>query len=383
MKKLFVVCLIMLSVICAGCEQNYQIATQARPILEKSLVLSFISSTNNKADILFVIDNSASTLNVQTEIQNALSSFTQPLWNSGLDFQVGVISTDSYMSSQWFSNGWNTQECTNGSSVSNGDCSVGGIAARLKPYVGFTGTKGAGHLLHKTSNRFIAKNNYQNFSDFDTAFKGNARLGTGGWPIESSILSILKALESSVLQSYNSGFVRQNAALQIVTFPVAEATNNFGGGDEFGPRAAHQTSWGWDNIAIDSPSQRLSRLKNRLTALKGSLGRVRYDVVGDRTLLPNYAKAVKSIGQGEFLDYRSGNLLNQMQQISTGLIETVEALSNSVNLGSNVYEVMEVKIGEKILEEGEFSFNRNNGVLSVPKAVAQSNAGKKLLVIYR
>lgn len=49
----------------------------------------------NLADFLFVVDNSGSMSSFQTAISTAASAFTSVISNSGIDFKIGIVTTDS------------------------------------------------------------------------------------------------------------------------------------------------------------------------------------------------------------------------------------------------------------------------------------------------
>lgn len=357
--------------------------------------------SNRKVDILFVVDNSASTSDVQVEMRAALASFVTPLWDADIDFQLGVISTDSYMSYQWFSQGWNTEECSNGTggivpslrNPSNNTTVLGCPGAtvlddrRIKPYQGYkTSSKDQGHLLHKTPSIFLKRADYVNKESVRNDFESNITIGTGGWPIESSILSILAALNDSELNGfgYNRSFIRNDAALHVIAAPVAEASSSaFGRGDEFGPRTA-ASGWPFDNVSIDAPSARIARLKARLNTLKGGLTRVRFDVIGNQADLPNYASAVSSIGSGSFIQYTKGyGMSGQLESLATSLIENVSSLTRKLQLNAPIYRIVSATIGGRALRESEYTVNIQSGIFTLNEDVAASNDKKVLKVEYQ
>jgi hypothetical protein len=54
------------------------------------------ASVNNKLDILWVVDNSGSMANLQTNIANNFSAFIQDFASKSFDFQVAVTTTDAW-----------------------------------------------------------------------------------------------------------------------------------------------------------------------------------------------------------------------------------------------------------------------------------------------
>ena len=131
-----------------------------------------------RTDILFVIDDSGSMGEEQTNLQTNLDTFIQGLKDSPVanDFQVGVTTTSV--------TGW-----TGGSS---------GEAGRL------VGTPG---VLVGSSATFV--------SDFQAR---GAAVGTGGSGKEQGLLAMRRALSAPLIEvgGVNEGFLRQGARLAVV-----------------------------------------------------------------------------------------------------------------------------------------------------------------------
>jgi len=66
----------------------------AESIYYSSVLDSFTQSANASSDILFIVDNSCSMSTWQTHVANNFSSFINVFYNSAVDYQIGVISTD-------------------------------------------------------------------------------------------------------------------------------------------------------------------------------------------------------------------------------------------------------------------------------------------------
>jgi hypothetical protein len=62
------------------------------------------SVTNDKIDILFVVDNSGSMQPLQTNMLNNFNSFISNFITKGYDFQIGVTTTDAYLSMPQYDN---------------------------------------------------------------------------------------------------------------------------------------------------------------------------------------------------------------------------------------------------------------------------------------
>lgn len=62
------------------------------------------SVTNNKIDILFVVDNSGSMAPLQQNMLNNFNSFISSFVTKGYDFQIGVTTSDAYLSLSQFDN---------------------------------------------------------------------------------------------------------------------------------------------------------------------------------------------------------------------------------------------------------------------------------------
>lgn len=113
-----------------------------------------------KADFLFAVDNSISMENEQINLANAASTFSSVLDSSGLDFKLGVVTTDS------------------SALVDNGD------------FTGFTGDT----------------------SDFEAVVNG---LGTDGSRTESAIFQAEEALNTDGSVP-SAGFPRSDAQLSVI-----------------------------------------------------------------------------------------------------------------------------------------------------------------------
>jgi len=140
-----------------------------------------------KIDVLFCVDNSGSMSDNQQILADSFSGFINGFTNAGLDFHVGIITSDV--------------DSTNVSYWSN----------RLPDYQGAN----RGLLLTRySSDRFLT----QNTSGLVSKFEDNARVGTKGSGREQCLNSFLYAMEDSAIRAggWNHGFFREDSLLSFV-----------------------------------------------------------------------------------------------------------------------------------------------------------------------
>lgn len=130
------------------------------------------STANNKVDILFVIDNSGSMAPRQTALANSFSSFTSVFQSKGFDFHLAIITTDIR------------------------SAAAGGQAGE------FQGTPSV--IDTSTTN-------------WASTFTGNiTALGAGGNPNATALDAIELGLSTTLLNSTNTGFLRNKSHLAVV-----------------------------------------------------------------------------------------------------------------------------------------------------------------------
>lgn len=165
--------------------------------------------TNDKVDILFVIDNSGSMADNQANVASNFSSFISQFASRNLKFQIGVVSTDAYKvnwtspTSYTFASGTTGHwDCSSYTPVTN--CPYNGIS-----------NGGAGTLLHKTANSKILTPETTNYV---TQFQQNILLGTKGSGAEQGLISTMLALSPARTQvgAWNNEFVRDGAYLAVI-----------------------------------------------------------------------------------------------------------------------------------------------------------------------
>lgn len=144
---------------------------------------------NDKIDILFMVDNSGSMADEQAILAQSFQEFISKFTDKKLDFQVGVITTDTTLSGSWWSN-------PNGS------------------YKNITNAGPGSLLAYKTNERILRPSTV----DVVTKFQQNSKLGTDGSGAEAGLKATTIALSEAMLGSggYNEGFVRADAMLAVI-----------------------------------------------------------------------------------------------------------------------------------------------------------------------
>ena len=134
------------------------------------------SVTNNKVDFLWVIDNSGSMAPKQTKLSNGFDSFSQVFTSKGFDFHMAILTTDTR---------------------ALGTGQAGNFQG--SPTVITTSTPG-----------------------FSATFKSNVQVGFLGDSAAKALDAILLGLSSSLLSGVNTGFLRSDAHLAVITLSDAD-----------------------------------------------------------------------------------------------------------------------------------------------------------------
>ncbi len=130
----------------------------------------FTQLASPQADVLFVVDNSCSMQEEQRELGNNLSSFLAFAQSEGIDYQIAVTTTDV---------------------DSNGE---------------------AGRFVQRGGTRIITPQT----PNADQAFRANVNLGTSGSGRERGLEAAYLALSDPLINTYNMGFLRTDAALAVI-----------------------------------------------------------------------------------------------------------------------------------------------------------------------
>jgi len=140
--------------------------------LNPTVTDTFQQLANPKADVLFVVDNSCSMREEQNSLGSNLGSFLTFATQQGIDFQLGVTTTDV---------------------ASNGE---------------------AGRFVEEgPQNVRIITPNTPNGS---AAFSSNVNLGTSGSADEQGLEAAYLALKDPLINTWNAGFLRTDAALAVI-----------------------------------------------------------------------------------------------------------------------------------------------------------------------
>lgn len=159
-------------------------------VSEKQETFTPVYTINDKVDLLFVVDNSGSMAQEQQNLADSFENFIQQFSERNLQFQIGVISTDTVSNMSW----WDVNNNT-------------------RPYYQIS-NNGRGSLLAKLGNDKIITPSSSNYIQ---QFKDNVQLGIGGSGAEAGLLAVTLALGDLLGEGmWNEGFVRKDAFLGII-----------------------------------------------------------------------------------------------------------------------------------------------------------------------
>jgi hypothetical protein len=143
--------------------------TPDNEVVRRSQTDTFYQSATDMVDILWVIDNSLSMADEQAEVADKFGNFIENIESTGLDFHVGVITTD--------------MESTE---------------------------IGRGQLLGDPS--YLTRDD----PDYISAFQERVQVGIGGSDREKGLDAAISALTEPLISSSNAGFLRDGAVLSII-----------------------------------------------------------------------------------------------------------------------------------------------------------------------
>lgn len=151
------------------------------------------ASTDNRIDVLFVIDNSGSMGTSQTNLANNFPAFIQKFAEKNYDFRIAVTTTDAYLALPAWASYYGQSPTPS---------AYEGLAQSYKArFRDGRGTNHSGFYLLTPS-----------VPNYETHFITNIMQGTGGNGDERSFQSFRAALESP----HNSGFVRLGGFLSVI-----------------------------------------------------------------------------------------------------------------------------------------------------------------------
>ncbi len=204
-------------------------STGGVPVVRQDDQFAVPVATAPKIDVLFCVDNSGSMSDNQQILADSFSGFINGFTNAGLDFHVGIITSDVDSNNTSY---WRT---------------------RLPDYQGAN----RGLLLTRySSDRYLT----QNTSGLVSKFEDNARVGIKGSGREQCLNSFLYAMEDSALRAggWNHGFFREDSLLSFVV--VSDENEDISNGETI--------------------EARVDRLKARVAALSGAASRgSRFDFI--------------------------------------------------------------------------------------------------------
>jgi len=149
-----------LALVCVGCSQEQQIfRDRTREV--------FYQEPSDDVDILWVVDNSQSMADIQAKVGEGFSDFIEGLEEVGVDFHIGVVTTD------------------------------------MDHYEQAGMLQGVPQIITPDT------------EDFGAVFAERVQVGTDGSNMEKGIDTAYKALTSPMIFEANAGFRRKGAALMI------------------------------------------------------------------------------------------------------------------------------------------------------------------------
>ncbi|MBH23300.1 MAG: hypothetical protein CMH57_02330 [Myxococcales bacterium] len=164
----------------------------------------------NKVDILWVVDNSGSMCEEQADLRENFNAFVQELVDVGADFQLAVITTDMEDPSQSgrFQNEPNNdpgggQQCNVIVDISQ--CPTPANGQELPP------------LIIKSSDpRYQDSEGNPDVEKIQRDFGCSATTGTTGTGFEMGLEAARRALSPALTESFNAGFLREDAFLAVI-----------------------------------------------------------------------------------------------------------------------------------------------------------------------
>lgn len=150
-------------------------------------------SSDSKIDILWVVDNSGSMQSSQDNLAQNFPTFIQEFSSRGLDFQLAVTATDSFIALSNMTNLYNALSPTHYLRQSS--------QASWAQFRDGGSTHSGVRILNPST------------PNLNTTFVTNASLGINGLGDERPLQSMKTSLRST---TYNSGFVRQNSFLAVI-----------------------------------------------------------------------------------------------------------------------------------------------------------------------
>lgn len=274
------------------------VACQEQSFKRARFTDEFKQSPSNEVDILWVIDNSISMMNEQQNVALGATDFIGQLEASGMDFHLGVISSDVDLENDT-----------------------------------------AGVLLGNPPVLDAATANYQ------TAFQSRVQLGTGGSDQEKGLQAAITSLSSPLADTRNAGFLRDGAMLNVVIVSDENDCSDSGalGGDSTGSDCYDR----YDELTS------VADLVRSLKVLKGDDAVVLSGIVGPEIIdgcedtVPGrrYYTAISMLGgvRADICQTDYSEMMSALGSVASGILTTFTLSKNAVE---DTIEVLVAPEGE-------------------------------------
>lgn len=268
---------------------------------------SFSQVPSNEVDVLWIVDNSTSMNEEQASVANAAADFTEQLESANMDFHLGVISTDvdptNANAGKLLGNPpYLTSECRNDGD--NSDC------------------------------------------QYSQQFQSRVLLGTTGSDQEKGLQAAINATTAPLSETYNAGFLRDDALLMII---ILSDENDCSDGGALGTGSTGEDCYnGYDQLLpVADLARQLRDIKNDTLgsvvmsgiigpdvvdncehAVPGKRYRTAIDILGGAEAdicLADYAPIMQSLG------LQASDLISLFQLTHAADVETIEVSVDPVD----------------------------------------------------
>lgn len=238
---------------------------------------TFEQAPSNEVDILWVVDNSVSMVQEQTAVANGAAQFVGHLETTGMDFHLGVMTTDL------------DETNVNAGAILNG------------------------YVSNATPN-YVAE------------FAQRVQVGTGGSDQEKGMQAVTTALLPPLSETKNVGFLRESASLAVI---IMSDENDCSDGGALGAAS--------DGEDCYSQYEKLTGIPDLVRDLKGikqgSIGSFSFsgiigpdaiDGCADAVPGKRYATAIEMIGgvRANICDAEYSSIMDSLGLIAAGILDT-------------------------------------------------------------
>lgn len=245
-------------------------------ILETSQGAYQGNTSNNKVDILWVVDNSGSMLTKQQSLATSFSSFTSVFINRGFDFNMAILTTDTRT------------------------VLAGGQESKFQ---------GTPTVLSQT------------VSNWSSTFQTNVVVGFNGDSDAKPLDAVINGLSTANLAGDNAGFLRSSAHLAVIF--VTDADDD----DESTNRRAALISF-LDALkpAVVDPSTGLSKRNYTLNAVAVDTSNGQYTTCGAPYENGLELQALVAATEGSFASICEADFSSGLTTLSNGIAEVITQL---------------------------------------------------------